>query len=92
MTFPVRSRKMSPTDSGPRDRANIRGRGRHRVTGVSVGEETRHGSRVRGPVPLAVFPGVKKKGNTMTIEAIDIDNDGFEPAVTETWAEVALPR
>jgi len=41
---------------------------------------------------LAVFPGVKKKGNTMTIEAIDIDNDGFEPAVTETWAEVALPR
>jgi hypothetical protein len=62
------------------------------VTGVVVGEETRHGSRVRVPVPLAVFPGVKTKGNTMTIEATDIDNEGFDPAVTETWAEVALPR
>jgi hypothetical protein len=57
-----------------------------------VGEEARRGSRVRGPVPLAVFPRVKTKGNTMTIEATDIDNEGFEPAVTETWAEVALPR
>jgi hypothetical protein len=41
---------------------------------------------------LAVFPAVKTKGNTMTIEATDIDNEEFEPAVTETWAEVALPR
>ena len=76
----------------PRPRKQSGGRGRHRVTGVSVGEETRHGSRVSGPVPLAVFPGVKTKGNTMTIEATDIDNEGFDPAVMETWAEVALPR
>src|SRR5664279_4575243 len=57
----------------PRPRKRSGGRGRHRMTGVVVGEETRHGSRVRVPVPLAVFPGVKTKGNTMTIEATDID-------------------